>query len=350
MTIFFKVKNVSMLACIVLCFTYSTVGESKDKPFGWTLKKTASQDQAQSLGSYAYGCLQGASQLPEKGEGYQSIRRYRNRYYAHPITIKLIEKFGRMSKKAGLLPMELGDLSQPRGGRMSYGHKSHQTGLDVDVWFGGDSNYNKTILPKRMKKLEKKAKKKGWSKKKFARARFDVEHPSLIKGAREVIDEKVWSQRHENLLELAAKNSEVARIFIHFRIKEKMCALYQARSEAKRIPEPLWLRKLRPWYGHHQHFHIRLHCPKDSPYCENQGPLPKGLGCEGLEWFSIKEQRKRKKESRRKDQTHKEELAKLSRAERRKLKAEKAQKKKEKQEATAQKKQNLIKLCAHLGE
>ena len=31
--------------------------------------------------------------------------------------------------------MLVGDMAQPRGGPMSFGHVSHQGGLDVDIWF-----------------------------------------------------------------------------------------------------------------------------------------------------------------------------------------------------------------------
>jgi len=42
-----------------------------------------------------------------------------------------------------------------------------------------------------------------------------------------------------------------------------------------------WLAKVRPYYGHNYHFHIRIKCPADSPTCKNQAPArPKdGTGC-----------------------------------------------------------------------
>ena len=40
-----------------------------------------------------------------------------------------------------------------------------------------------------------------------------------------------------------------------------------------------WLNKIRPWYGHHYHFHVRLRCPAGSVGCENQAPPPAGDGC-----------------------------------------------------------------------
>mgnify|MGYP000403900208 CR=1 FL=1 len=322
---------------------------AKRERLPWTKAKTPSKGQAQSIGSYANGCLQGAASLPAQGPGFKSIRRFRHRYFAHPESINLVRKLGKAVQEKQLTPIEVGDLSQVRGGLMAYGHRSHQSGLDVDVWFGGDATYLQTEAKRRLQKLKRKAKKKKWSAKKLKQKRFDIEHPSLISGWRELIDQKVWSKRHQTLLRLAAEQEEVARIFVHFRIKEQMCTLYKASPEFKTQPEPLWLRKLRPWYGHHQHFHIRLHCPKDSLECDNQGPLPKGLGCEGLSWFSKVEQKERKLAEKDTEEQRKQEFAMFSKQEQAKIKAERAQKRKERIKAKAEKRALLLQRCAHLA-
>jgi len=48
-----------------------------------------------------------------------------------------------------------------------------------------------------------------------------------------------------------------------------------------------WLHKIRPWFGHDSHFHVRIACPKDAAYCEDQAPVPAGDGCgdELYSWF-----------------------------------------------------------------
>ena len=45
--------------------------------------------------------------------------------------------------------------------------------------------------------------------------------------------------------------------------------------------------KIRPWFGHDSHFHVRIACPKDAAYCEDQAPVPAGDGCgdELYSWF-----------------------------------------------------------------
>ena len=318
-------------------------------PLPWTRAKDPSVSAPKSIGSYASGCLQGAQALPAQGTGFKSIRRHRRRYFAHPSTLALVKNLGSVVHKKKLKPLEIGDLSQPRGGRMSYGHASHQSGLDIDVWFGVDQRYQKRHVNKRVRRIKADAKKQKWSKKKRRNALFEAQHPSLIKGRHETINSEVWSSRHETLLTLAAQRPEVARIFVHFRIKEKMCALYRARPESKKDPAPLWLRKLRPWYGHHQHFHIRLHCPKGSEQCEAQGPIPDGPGCEGLSWFSQAEKRKRRREKRRAEAEEAKRVAKLSAGERAQHKKQAAELRRAQARKKREKQDRLIKLCQHLN-
>ena len=48
---------------------------------------------------------------------------------------------------------------------------------------------------------------------------------------------------------------------------------------------------MRPWYGHHDHIHVRLSCPPDSPNCRHQPPPPNENGCAAKDldyWFSDK--------------------------------------------------------------
>ena len=40
-----------------------------------------------------------------------------------------------------------------------------------------------------------------------------------------------------------------------------------------------WLRKVRPWYLHDDHLHVRLSCPPGMAGCVAQDPVPEGDGC-----------------------------------------------------------------------
>ena len=144
--------------------------------------------------------------------------------------------------------------------------------------------------------------------------------------------------------------------FVHFRIKEKMCELYReeraergSQESKSGVDAPLWLRKLRPWYGHHQHFHIRLHCPEGSAECDPQGPLPKGLGCDNLAWFSRIEKRKRRDKAKAASEAEELRRAKLPQNELRALKREEAKKRNETKKVAKEKRERLIKRCEHLS-
>src|SRR5262249_51802528 len=58
-------------------------------------------------------------------------------------------------------------------------------------------------------------------------------------------------------------------------------------------PGASWLRKLRPWWGHDDHFHVRLRCPTGDAECQVQEPIPPGDGCGAdLAWWFTEEARK----------------------------------------------------------
>jgi penicillin-insensitive murein endopeptidase len=93
-----------------------------------------------------------------------------------------------------------------------------------------------------------------------------------------------WSQRQVDMLRLATEFDVVARVFVNPVIKKALCEQY---------PRALWLQKLRPWWGHDDHFHVRLHCPAGETTCGDQDPLPAGDGCgTELAWWFSEEARK----------------------------------------------------------
>src|SRR5690348_14457415 len=101
----------------------------------WSVVAAPSAGPAQAIGSVAHGCLAGAVALPVDGLGYQAIRLSRHRYYGHPDLVAFIEHLGGEAAAAGLPSFYVGDMAQARGGPLPYGHASHQTGIDVDIWF-----------------------------------------------------------------------------------------------------------------------------------------------------------------------------------------------------------------------
>lgn len=213
--------------------------------------------KVQSIGGYSNGCIIGAQPLALKGEGYQVIRHARNRYYGHPELVDFLQQLGKKAKKAGLPPILIGDMGMPAGGRFSSGHASHQTGLDADIWLRFGPMDDKTA-----------AKPDG------------LGLLVVNKGATNV--NANWQPQHATLIKLAAMDPRVNRIFVNPAIKVKLC---QTAGQDRQ-----WLRKIRPWYAHDSHFHVRLSCPKDARYCENQAAIPAGDGCgdELYSWFEPK--------------------------------------------------------------
>jgi len=211
----------------------------------------------ETIGSYAKGCLAGASKLAEDGPNWQAMRLSRNRHWGHPVLLEYIEKLAQDANELeGWTGLLVGDMSQPRGGPMLSGHKSHQVGLDADIW----------LRPAPSKKLTK-AERESLSAISVRKNNFRL-------------NRKTWSEKHARLLRRAASYAEVARIFVHPTIKRELC---EWESDDRS-----WLRWIRPWYGHHYHFHVRLKCPGNDAGCKNQPEPPAGDGC-GAElawWFS----------------------------------------------------------------
>ncbi|MBU0553978.1 penicillin-insensitive murein endopeptidase [Myxococcota bacterium] len=221
----------------------------------WHTVEAPAEGPSEAIGGYSAGCLIGGVAAPASGPGFEVIRRQRRRYFAHPTLLTWLEGFGARIVEAKQPPILVGDMAQARGGRMPRGHRSHQSGLDVDLWF---------TAPK-------------------ARRGEDQSFASMVT-ARETIS-KAWGPLQAQRLAWAAASPEVARVFVNWVIKRHLCATQ---------PDAPWLGKIRPWFGHDRHFHVRLRCPEGSPDCEDQ-PLVEGSGCGEEAWFSRAEVLKRKR-------------------------------------------------------
>ncbi len=215
----------------------------------------AEDGRPQPIGSYTNGCLIGAQPLPYKGVGYQVIRMNKNRYYGHPDMISYLQRLGERAKAAGLPTMLVGDIAMPGGGRFLTGHASHQMGLDADIWLRMGAMSDTDALNSDGKGL------------------------LVVNRKAQRVDESIWNANHAKLIKLAAEDPKVTRIFVNPAIKLKLCETAGADRH--------WLHKIRPWFGHDSHFHVRIACPQGAQYCENQAPVPAGDGCgeELYSWF-----------------------------------------------------------------
>jgi penicillin-insensitive murein endopeptidase len=213
----------------------------------------------ESIGSYTAGCIRNASPLPASGEGFQVIRLNRGRYYANPETIDYITLLAKdVSEKIGGILL-IGDVAQRTGGPMYDEHSSHQTGLDADILF-----WQHPIALRRQLTITE---------------RMHIFPQSVLNENQTGIDDFKWDVKIEEIIKIAASDKRVDRIFVNPIIKRRLCQNH---------PGEKWLGRVRPWYGHDGHFHVRLKCPPESALCETQEPLnmfDDGCGSELDGWF-----------------------------------------------------------------
>jgi penicillin-insensitive murein endopeptidase len=212
---------------------------------------------AASFGGYSAGCVRGARALPMDGPGFQLARPSRGKIYGHPQLVDFVKDLGAAVKKRRHGVLFIADLGQPRGGPAPNGHSSHQSGLDADIWYWHPRRAVRKVMP--VDKRER------------------LTAPRVVSFKREK-KTRYFNRAVRGKLELAAKDPRVARIFVNPVVKKVLCESVPKRRRG-------WLRKLRPWWGHDRHFHVRLECPADSPGCEKQEPIKAGDGCDEIDWW-----------------------------------------------------------------
>lgn len=257
-------KSVSAVSAIILCVCMLAADNLNPVPafaktpakklFG--AKPLPAALKAQALGFYSKGCLAGGIAIPVDGPNWQSMRLSRNRRWGHPELISMIESLSIKAKQDGWNGLLVGDISQPRGGPMLTGHRSHQMGLDADIWFN-------PMPDRRMTYNE----------------RESISAVSVLKKGTFYVDEARWTRAHTMVLYHAASFPQIERVLVHPGVKKQLCDTVRG--------DRSWLHKIRPTWGHHYHFHLRMGCPQGSPNCRKQAATPKKTGCDdgSLEWW-----------------------------------------------------------------
>ncbi|WP_108838409.1 penicillin-insensitive murein endopeptidase [Tateyamaria sp. Alg231-49] len=241
-----KIRNSLALIFALLLAVPAGAQPLAKQEFG--AKRVASAQKSAPFGSYSKGCIAGAEQLPETGPTWQAMRLSRNRNWGHPQAVDFVKDLSKVAaKQPGWKGLYIGDISQPRGGPMLSGHRSHQLGLDIDIW----------MLPASRLNLSR-------------NTRENISSISLRRANGAFVNDN-WSRAHHRIIKAAAKDKRTARIFVFPGAKVQMCK--DAKGDRR------WLRKIRPWYGHHYHFHVRLACPRGARGCVNQDLPPRGDGC-----------------------------------------------------------------------
>ena len=252
-------RGLSLIALLAFAIGFSMThdaGADNEQPakFAFSAVDAPTSAAPAPLGGYAAGCMAGGARLPETGHGWQAMRLSRKRNWGHPEMIAFIERLSRAAQTAGWPGLYVGDISQPRGGPMVSSHRSHQIGLDADIWLRPPSSMKLSVAE-----------------------REKISSPSMVAASRLQVN-GAWTGVHSQVIEAAARDEAVARIFVNAAIKRRMC-------ESAGEDDSTWLRKVRPWWGHDSHFHVRLHCP-DAGACVEQDPPPEGDGCDTeLDWW-----------------------------------------------------------------
>lgn len=233
----------------------------------WSAMSSPAAGTPRAIGTYTAGCVRGAEPMPPEGPGFEVVRLARGRFFGHPALIDYLRDLGAAVHERKLPALLIGDLSQARGGPLPSDHGSHQSGLDVDVAFVRPK-------PEKLSIAEREA------------YRFT---PIVDAATNRKTDE--WSEDVHSLLAIAAADRRVERIFVNAAVKRELCRAPGDKS---------WLAKVRPWWGHDDHFHVRLGCPADSPHCRPQPPAATGSGCGAeLAWWLGPEPAKARAERRR---------------------------------------------------
>lgn len=235
-----------LLGLLVLLATPANAQQPARDLFGAMDRPTAGQSIP--VGSYAKGCIAGAVQLPPDGPGWQAMRLSRDRRWGTPELVDYVATLARSAAQDGWPGLLVGDMGQARGGPMKSGHASHQIGLDVDIW----------LQPMPDRQLG-------------AKERETLSAVSVLKRGTRSIDPKRFGEAERMLIYRAAQVPGVARIFVAPGIKKSLCAITWR--------DPSFLQKIRPWYGHDDHIHVRLACPAGATRCLDQDPVPDGDGC-----------------------------------------------------------------------
>ncbi len=246
------------LLIIIFILLFSTAAYSRNF---WENQKKPANGTSESIGTYSLGCMIGSEKLPLDGYGWQVMRPSRDRHFARPEMTGYIKKLAKHVRNDLKSTLMVGDMSLPKGGPFSYGHRSHQNGLDADIWYYTPPAANKRSLS--------------------TVEREKISALSLVNLRTKKLNAN-WKAYHRNLLKVAASQSEVDRIFVNPVIKRELCSIDKGAE---------WLGKIRPWSLHHDHFHVRLKCPEGDDECTYPEAYEeiKGDGCDDTLawWFKV---------------------------------------------------------------
>lgn len=226
------------------------------KPFPTPLPEGEPYPEGISIyGQEGDGCLlQARAFTPADHPAF--VEAYASRQpYAHPALWRLLHnldfEYRLRFADAAERRIRIGDIARQGGGPL-LPHSSHQVGLDTDLSF----LTSKTPRPDDFVVTDR-----GVS------GDFDLERNWWLAG-------------------YLALQPETDRLFVAPEVKVAFCEQRGTLPDWKGKEEVI-LQRLRPWFGHRDHFHLHLACPRGEKYCFSKAdPPPPGDGCqEARSWF-----------------------------------------------------------------
>jgi len=251
-----------IVACTcMMLFSVSSHATSEAKPIEGELPK-----EITLYGTYTDGCLLKGHQLDiDKYISFKAAFESPNRF-GHDTLIRILadldEKYRDQFPDFLKTPVLVGELSR-NGGGVTIPHFSHQLGLDIDFYFFSSK----------------------------ANAQWPFSYVQTGRGVTKDFDlERNWW-----LAGYFSLSPQVDRIFVAPEVKITFCHM-KGKLRHWKGKEDMVLAKLRAWYGHRDHFHVRLKCPNNEPHCFNRASaLGKSNGCErAKKWLKKKRHHKAK--------------------------------------------------------
>jgi murein endopeptidase len=206
-------------------------------------------------GSHTHGRLLNGTRLKDGNEidSFKTVYPKRDTHWGTGLMISLIENGTAFFKREFFQngQVMLGDISKKNGGDIG-SHASHQSGLDADIPYIGNSKFETVITAKG-----------------GVGPNFNYE--------------KNWQFfrliASQKIIQDGQKLTVLNRIFVNPVVKKNLCKWALHNNILDDPFDADIMRRIRPTGGHHKHFHVRLRCSPHYPTCRNQAEPPSGTGC-----------------------------------------------------------------------
>jgi penicillin-insensitive murein DD-endopeptidase len=251
-------RPVALLACVLGLFLAAQAASAtpqRNDPYRWPGARSLPKD-TRSVGWAWQGSLRKGVKLVES-DYVRHVPEYakEGRFYGTWELVQLLERAAwRVWLRVPGAPLSVGELSAQAGGRIA-GHRSHQSGRDVDIAFYMLDGQGRPFLP-------------------YAFAAFDGHGQGMgpNKGLK-FDDARNW----ELVAKLVADgDARVQYIFVHHAIKQRLLREGRKRGAPEVVLQRAEKVMVQPTHGHahRNHFHVRIYCPPaNRPTCQDRAPF-----------------------------------------------------------------------------